>query len=51
MKPETSGPWRKAQRKATRGIDRGRRTTHKVLTQMPRRNSTWARRHGWVEPA
>lgn len=44
MRPD-AGVWRKATRRATRGISRGRRTTHKAQPNLAQRGSTWARRH------
>jgi hypothetical protein len=40
--------WRKLQRTAAKGVPTGRRTTHRVETQQPKkppRGNTWTRRH------
>lgn len=37
--------WRKALRGASKGMTRGRRTTHLARINPPRRGSSWLRRH------
>jgi hypothetical protein len=48
VRPEGERVWRKAARRALRGIDRGRRATHRSECQQHRRGSTWHRRHPQV---
>lgn len=45
MRPESTRMWRKTRRAVLKGTGRGRRTTHQVLIEAPRRSSTWLRRH------
>lgn len=37
--------WRKALRTASKGMRRGRRATHAVRINPPRKGSSWLRRH------
>lgn len=46
MKPaEDIRVWRKSLKAAMRGVDVGRRSTHRAFITGPRRGSTWTRRH------
>jgi hypothetical protein len=53
MKPaENTRVHRRALRIASKGMSRGRRTTHQVEINLPRAgSSTWLRRHLWQEDA
>lgn len=51
MKPEGARVWRKTLRREARGTTRGRRPTHPVEQQPPRKGSTWLRRHRWMPDA
>lgn len=44
MRPEAR-VWRKAARRALRGVPTGRRSTHRVTTETPLPRSSWWRRH------
>jgi hypothetical protein len=45
MRPHEARVWRKKWRDASKGVPRGRRTTHRVETQAPVPGSSWRRRH------
>lgn len=46
MRPaESARVWRKTRRAVLKGTGRGRRSTHLVRINPPRRGSTWLRRH------
>jgi hypothetical protein len=48
MRPaEPTRVWRKSRRAVVKGAARGRRATHQVQVEPPRRGSTWLRRHAW----
>lgn len=49
MKPATAKyPWRKTLRVESKGVDHGRRSSHRVEMQSPRLGSSWWRRHKWM---